>query len=265
MFRPDLPTSVVFGHPNHELAVFGVLQQIRPEILFLTDGGSIERVNETKRGLESIGLLEKAFFLNYQEDSFYSALLKQDFSFFDDVSIKIKEFIELSKPKQVLCDAVEYYNPVHDVSVPMVKSVLANLERNSEMPTKLFEIPLIYQVPKDSETYALQSLPSSKKSNGYIFELSDQEIENKKRARDEIYLSLVEQMGSIIATAKIEDFATEIISFLPENVAFSPPDDIVIRYEWRGEKLLKDGEINEVILHDKHFAPFVEHFRAQIT
>src|SRR5262245_32431351 len=64
-------TLAVFSHPNHELAVFGLLQRLRPDIVYLTGGGGPKRIAETEEGLASIGLLEQARFLNYAETEFY--------------------------------------------------------------------------------------------------------------------------------------------------------------------------------------------------
>ena len=40
-------TIAVFSHPNHELAIFGLLQRLRPRLIYLTDGGGPERVAQT--------------------------------------------------------------------------------------------------------------------------------------------------------------------------------------------------------------------------
>ena len=84
-------TLVVFSHPNHEVAVFGLLQRWRPALLYLTDGGGADRVAQTEQGLRSIGLLDRATFLNKSEASFYQALLDVDQPFFDEVAEKVAE------------------------------------------------------------------------------------------------------------------------------------------------------------------------------
>ena len=68
-FHDDgVPTLVVFSHPNHELAILGLLQRLRPKIVYLTDGGGPKRISETEEGLASVGLLNQATFLNYTEN-----------------------------------------------------------------------------------------------------------------------------------------------------------------------------------------------------
>jgi hypothetical protein len=45
----------VFSHPNHEGAVLGMVQRLRPHLVFLTDGGGERRVNETRAALPEPG------------------------------------------------------------------------------------------------------------------------------------------------------------------------------------------------------------------
>ncbi len=60
---------MIFGHPAHELALFGFLQRFRPQIVVVTDGGSEERIRQSRAGLDSIGL--EATYLNFAENDFY--------------------------------------------------------------------------------------------------------------------------------------------------------------------------------------------------
>ena len=112
-------TLAVFSHPNHELAILGLLQRLRPNIIVLTDGGGGTRVTESQKGLESIDLLDQATFLNFPEASFYDSLCARDHSFFKEVAERVFNLMDSCGPGQILCDAVEFYNPVHDLSLPI--------------------------------------------------------------------------------------------------------------------------------------------------
>ena len=65
MWSDGAVTVMVFSHPNHELAVFGLVQRLRPRLVFLTDGGGARRVEETGRALDGLGLRAHATFFNY--------------------------------------------------------------------------------------------------------------------------------------------------------------------------------------------------------
>jgi hypothetical protein len=123
---PGTSRVLVFSHPNHELAVFGLVQRLHPHLIFLTDGGGAERVGQTERGLERIGLRDRAHFLNYTEAAFYEALIEGDVHLFREVARNLRAWLDCIRPAQVLCDAVEFYNPVHDLSLPIALAAVAD-------------------------------------------------------------------------------------------------------------------------------------------
>ena len=77
---------IVFSHPNHELAIFGLLQRLRPRLIYLTEGGDRGRVQETLRGLARLGLAEGADFLNYSETALYDALLQGNLALYREIA-----------------------------------------------------------------------------------------------------------------------------------------------------------------------------------
>ena len=89
---------MIFGHPAHELALFGFLQRFRPQIVIITDGGGNERIRQSRTGLQSIGL--EATYLKFAENDFYAALLRRDISFFEGVSESLSLEIAASQPDQ---------------------------------------------------------------------------------------------------------------------------------------------------------------------
>lgn len=249
----DVVTQVVFGHPNHELAIFGLLQRLRPRLLYLTDGGGAERVAQTREGLASIGLLDHAHFLDWPEDSFYQALLRRDGSFFGAIAAKVAEEIRAHRPSQVLCDGLEFYNPVHDLSVPIVRRALDRL-RGSEV--RFFEVPLVFQKLGDEETYEIQRMRPARRQTEEAFFLTPEEIAAKTRARQEVYTLLLEQVAPILAGVLDGHFDREVVG-RHEALELVPPEDVVLRYEWRGELLRQRGEVEEVITFDDHYLPTV--------
>src|SRR5262245_11842031 len=112
---PRIPRAVVFSHPNHEIALFGWLHRTKPPIVYLTDGGGEARVAQTRAGLRSIGCLDRATFLGHTEASLYEALLGRDLRFWRALAEQVRAALAVHAPRQVFCDAVELYNPVHDM------------------------------------------------------------------------------------------------------------------------------------------------------
>lgn len=243
---------MVFSHPNHELAVFGFMQRVRPWILYLTDGGGSTRVEQTQRGLSEIGLLDKATFLNHPEASFYQALVNRDVNFFRRVSMQIRKIAARLHPAYVLCDAIEFYNPVHDLSLPLVKTALG-------AAAKIFEIPLIYQIPAATERYAIQRMPSSRQKDCLTLQLTEEELRRKRQGRDTIYTVLLRDMGQLLRA----DFSRYARSecFVPAERDVGLPTisaERVLRYEWRAELLKAQKAIRTAITYRKNYLPVVE-------
>lgn len=248
-FDPALETVAVFGHPNHEIAILGTLARMRPAVIYLTDGGGEARVAQTKSALEKLGIADRAVFLNHSEDSFYQALLKGDARFFIDIAETLKTLLEARNPRQILCDAVEFYNPVHDVTAPMVHLAARDLPSAA-----IFEVPLVYQQEGPGERYILQGVPAALAGGSVTLRLSDEELALKIAARDSIYTLLADQMGPLLCDAPAEAFRSEVL-FASRIAQAAPGNGRALRYEWRARKLREAGEIDEIITYSDHFVP----------
>ena len=131
---------LVFSHPNHEISMLGTIGRLSPDVVFLTDGGGEERVRETRRGLSTYLQPDALHFLMRPEQSLYDALLRHDTEFYRQLSKEVAAIIEHVRPTAIYCDAVEFYNPVHDITLPVVRAALRGFGDAS-----VFEVPLIYQ------------------------------------------------------------------------------------------------------------------------
>jgi hypothetical protein len=238
----------VFSHPNHELAVFGLLQRLRPRLLYLTDGGGEARVQQTRDGLDRIGLAERAHFLNYTEQACYDALLARDVAFFEAIADRVRARHGDVEPRQVFCDAVEFYNPLHDLTLPIVTAALA------DTAAAIFEVPLVHQQPGPRETYAVQRMPPSRRDGQSEVRLAAEELAVKLAARADGYSMLQAQMGPVLSGLPDTHLTNEIVAPAPTELPV-PPADCVLRYEWRAQRLLDRGEIERAITYAEHYRP----------
>lgn len=245
-FSLSLPTVAVFSHPNHEIAVLATLKKLRPRLIFLTDGGGEHRINETRKGLASIGLLDHAIFLPHTEQSFYDALLDLDSAFFEKVSAEVRAIFRSWVPEQILCDAVEFYNPVHDMTLPIVGAA-------DDGPWGgIFEVPLLYQKPGPKESYGVQTAPEADRIE---LKLSNDESDLKASALKNIYTILRDTLGSLILSSPS---ALKTETLLPAKTPLRSPDpERVLRYERRAAALMQKGDIRSEITHTFHFLPIV--------
>lgn len=251
---PSVRRLFVFSHPNHEIAVFGLARRLRPHLLFLTDGGGEHRIDQTRRGLDSIGLADQARFLRATEQSFYDALLHRDAGFFAEVVGEIAHAIDDLSAEQVYADAVELYNPVHDMTLPLVAAAL-----DGRSGVAAYEVPLVYQRPGAGERYEIQRMPPSYGARRIQAALSDEEITAKERARDDIYDILMRQMGPLLTALPREHLAIEEVAAAATRLP-QPSPERALRYEWRGALLQGQGEVTDVITYADHYAPVASRF-----
>jgi hypothetical protein len=243
-------TLMVLSHPNHELPVMGLVRKLKPKIIFLTDGGGEHRMAQSREGLKEN--LKDAVFLGIPENDFYAALLRKDWKFFatvaQAVSLKCKEV-----PERAFCDAVEFYNPVHDVSLPITISALRRLGAGH---VPIFEIPLIYQKSANPDVYEVQRAAISMRGNEIRWKLPDSDRLSKAEAWAKTYTILSSTMGPVVpypeVTGAIESYFTSGSPFR------EPGGDQVLRYERRGALLRELGNVKDVITRSSHYLPCTE-------
>ncbi len=151
--------------------------------------------------------------------------------------------------EQVFCDAVEFYNPVHDLSLPLVLHALPG-----KCGVSVFELPIVYQSVGPHKTYEIQRFPLSQQREQVVLHLTKEELAVKTRARGEIYRQLRVQMGPIIDRIPANLAASEVLRPAP-NALSEPGAERVLRCEWRGRLLQERGVIEEVITYAEHYRP----------
>ena len=244
---PAVPRLIVTGHPNHELAIFGFVQRIRPRLLFLTDGGGEERVAESRRALASLGLLDNARFLGWTEKRLYEALLELDMTVFSELVDQVRSEIAACAPRQILCESVELYNPLHDVTLPIVRAATRGLDG-----VEIIEFPLIAQIPGPGERYRIQRLPETRQ--GATLRLTAEELAVKVAVRNDYYGCLRRQLGAVLDELDGEHLAVE--QFAPALDELPTPGlEHALRYEWRARLRQQRGEIDRMITIRDHFLP----------
>ena len=238
------PNSLlVFSHPNHEIAVLSAIEAVKPVIVYLTDGGHETRVSETKQALSRLGALENAFFLNYSEASFYAAILGRDAGFFREVRARLSGSVSGRDIDAIFCDAVEFYNPVHDMALPIAS------RPGDAVP--LFEIPLIQQ----DDARGIRMLTAPAGVEAFDYPLSDAQVAKKLAFLGEIYTNLNRYLAGLDGAAA--GYALHEGYFLARRLPIAPPADGEIRYDQRGKLLVQSGQYVEAITYAGCYLPLV--------
>jgi hypothetical protein len=242
-FDPEPRSLFILSHPNHELPVMGLVRHLKPRIIYLTDGGGAHRVAQTVDGLSKTEATP--IFLDRKERSLYQALLDQDEDFF----IKLAQDVVSAcpdAPDRIFCDAVEFYNPVHDISLPVAMKVADGFPRRAP----IFEIPLIYQ-KEIPDAYEIQRAPPALRGREIRWKLPHAERLIKTTAWHMTYTILSSTMGPAVPNVD-ECAATESV-FVAGSPLRRPEKGQFMRYERRGALLMETGEVERVITHDDHY------------
>jgi hypothetical protein len=242
---------MIFSHPNHEVAVLGSLCRLKPHVIFLTDGGSAERVAQTRAGLAGYLPPENLTFLNHSEASLYEALLNSETAFYETLAAEVAAVLKKLNPETVYCDMVEFYNPVHDMAMPVTRRALQG------SAAKLMEVPLVYQ-KAGSGNFELQHVPDSLAQNSVIVELSREELARKTATiKGGIYGMLFNQMGGLIVGAVPAQAGRE--QFLKaRQTCPKPAPEQALRYDARGKALKDAGQVSRAISYADHYVPMFE-------
>ena len=172
------------------------------------------------------------------------------FPFFETVADLLHSQIATADSDQIFCDAIEFYNPVHDITLPLV---LRAAETASQ--ATLFEVPLVYQTLAAGAHYEIQRIPVAAAECRFRYYLAAEELGAKIRARDEIYLTLRDQAGPEFSAVTAEHLAIEEMALAGHPFVSPRATGRALRYEWRARLLKEAGIMDEIITRAGHFIP----------
>jgi len=127
------------AHPGHELAVHGWLETERPVVLVFTDGSGTAgapRLDTTRRVLADAGASEGRIFGPYREQEIYDALLGGNSQLFVKVCASLSELLADETFICVAGEAMEGFNPTHDVWRCVVNVAVADANRRRRQPLR---------------------------------------------------------------------------------------------------------------------------------
>jgi len=116
---------LILAHPGHELLLHQWLVERRPVVCVLTDGSGgagQSRIHLTRRTLDACGARPGSIFGDAPDEVFYDAVLAGDVDYFLRLVGRIEADVIKHGADLVVSDAVEHFNPIHDLC-----SVVASL------------------------------------------------------------------------------------------------------------------------------------------
>lgn len=266
--------ALVVAHPGHELCWIGWLKEERPSVFILTDGSGSDgkpRLQPTTELLTRLSVPAGSIYGRLTDREVYRAILSSNFGIFCALAEELAEIFTRQRFDYVACEAIEGYNPTHDLCGFIATAALARANRMSDHQTLRYEVNLI------ERSCSHEDLPQE---DSVWLRLDDLALgEKTKMMRAHPHLRVEVSAGldgmNIPAFQKYPELAAELQSRVDEmgpeafrvehlrrvKDAIPPITAKAPFYERYGEMLVRSGRYARAIRYGEHIAPIVEVLR----
>jgi hypothetical protein len=244
---PSQRPVLVVAHPGHELRVYGWMEAAAPRVCVLTDGsgsGGEARLESTTRVLAGTAARRGSIYGWMSDRAIYAAILERDFACFTGLAEQLAGELAASDADCVVGDAVEGYNPSHDVCRLVVNAALRMLGR--EVPAYDF---LLVGAP--------DRCPDELKGRAVWLELDDQALE-RKLAAARSYPELAGEVEAALGRFGVAPFRTECLRPVDPSERYGWDPAEVPYYETYGEKRVAEGAYDRVLRFREHVQPLAD-------
>jgi hypothetical protein len=243
---------LVIGHPGHELRVWGWVTSRRPLVSILTDGSGSTghpRLEVTRASLERAGARPEAPFGTLNDQAVYTALLTGEYAPLLAVAQDLSDTIVARQVIQVASDAVEGYNPTHDICGLIAGAAIDVAASRGQAATAL--------------EFAVTHLPASDPalpSGGHRLELTDDGLAEKVELARSYARSagpmLEEEVETLLARHGQQRFRTETLVPRSRRPLADRFAEELPFYETHGERRVREGKYGRVLRLREHLLPF---------
>ncbi len=176
---------LVHGHPGHELRLFGWMERHRPTVFVMTDGsgGGAIRTSHSREAVARAGAIAGPAFGLAPDAVWYAAILNADAVLFDAMVDMLVEAAIAQNASLIVSDAVDGYNPMHDLCEAVAAAAVATLHGQGRAITHLVARAVAGGDPSDIA--AEQRL--------------DGEAQLRKQAAIDAYTPLAEEVRRLLA------------------------------------------------------------------
>jgi hypothetical protein len=240
--------ALIIAHPGHELRVHHWLEQAKPLVYILTDGSghtNSSRIRSTTRLIEKAGATPARVYGRLTDKQLYAAILSRDHQLFRRLVDEIAESLEYEGIEYVAGDAVEGFNPGHDVCRLLSNSALLRLNSASNRRLRNLEFPL------EGRPY---DCPSADLAEAIVLKL-DEEAFHRKVEATLGYAELAVDIDRTLANSALEAFRIECLRPVRYGLDISDCFQHPATYERYGEERVTAGYYREPIRFRDHVEP----------
>lgn len=242
---------LVVGHPGHELRVYGWLMTARPVVHVLTDGsggGAEPRVDSTSAVLDEVGAVRGSIYGRMTDREVYSAILGGDCARFIALAEELAATLLNDNVEMVAGDAVEGFNPSHDVCRYVINAAVRLASTMSGRTIGCYAFPLDSSPGSD---------PNGAHSGALRVRLDDRMLDQKLQAAHS-YAELRSEVESALERFGTEPFRTEYLWPVDLGDPYSWDPDRIPFYESYGAQRVASGAYERVVTFREHVRPLAD-------
>ncbi len=293
--------ALVVAHPSHELRIHGWLEQARPYVCILTDGGGRSgepRLSRTSEVLERAGATRGTIYGRLTDLEVYAAILNGDSELFARLVEELCETLVAEQIEYVVGDAAEGYSVAHDICRTMIGAAVELAEYRHGHAIENFDF-LVVGRPEESQsddaiTLHLDDDAFARKINAalaYSPKLArdveaalggerfqgvrrfsepqlagevDVEVSESLLGALEPHPKLKARLADIIDGVPLDAFRVECLRPVSNDSGTNWPINEPLFYELYGEKLVAAGRYNQVIRYREHMLPLAQAIRTTV-
>jgi AcrR family transcriptional regulator len=245
---PVSASALVVAHPGHELRVFHWMEGERPLYCCLTEGSggaATSRMASTDALLSRVGATPGPIYGRFSDKEVYRLLLAGNVGVFVDLAVELADAFVAAGVDRVAGDAVEGFNPSHDVWRFVIDGAVALAAR-------------ITRAPIDNRDFLLDgrpdACPEGLRERAIWLRLDDAALDRKIDAAMH-YPELRGEVEAALAHFGRAAFAVECLRpsttrQMIDAFASEPP-----LFERHGQMRVGQGRYHEVIRYAQHVLP----------
>lgn len=240
--------ALVVAHPGHELVVHRWMELHRPLYFCLTEGSGgagSARIESTDRLLQRIGAAPGRIHGRFSDKEAYRLLLDGRADVFLALAHELAEDLAGANVTCVAGDAMEGFNPVHDVCRALIDAAVGLIATRRGRAVRNYEFSLHDGAGTDALVIAL-----------------DPPALDRKIAAAREYPEMRDEVEAALARGGVAAFSSERLcpssrrAKMSEFAVTPPP------YEGYGEQRVGEGRYREVIRYRQHVLPVLSALEA---
>jgi hypothetical protein len=238
--------AVVVAHPGHELMVYHWIETERPIYCCLTDGsggGAASRLASTTRLLNGVGAPIGPIYGRYPDTEVYGLLLDKRVDVFVSLAKELATMLEENGVQCVAGDAVEGFNPAHDVCRLIVDGAVEIVRRRAGREIRNYD-------------FVLDGPPEPRP--GSIVVRLDEAALDRKLAAARAYPEMQYEVEAALDRYGRAAFAIECLRPAVARLHALRFDHEPPNYERYGEKRVNEGRYTEIVRYRDHVRPVAE-------